>query len=282
MAAPKLYTLANDQHAARFSLNESERDFMLTRRITNRAGYSVLAIVCHIQDGSTIGSLEHFVHGHYSNGKQVTASCTYTVQKDGSILLVIPEQHGPWTNGDVQKPSSRGAALARRAGGDPNRVVVTIEAEGRPFDAMSEVQLQSIEWLIRDVADRHKLDPLADLYEHADFNSVTRANCAGPYYDTIRARLGKPTQQVPTDPAFGRLVPFTTPIRVTVTAPSGLNARQWGELDARILRTDKPGTTFWARGYVIGESVQGEKRWYIEATSEAARRWAGGTDKVGL
>ena len=44
MTAPSLYTLANDQDAARFGLSPGERDFLLTRCIPGRRGHRVRAL----------------------------------------------------------------------------------------------------------------------------------------------------------------------------------------------------------------------------------------------
>jgi len=69
---------------------------------------------------------------------------------------------------------------------------------------------------------------------------------------------------------------------VTITAAGGLNARQWGELDGPILETWPRGRRFFAAGYVHGDAVAGERRWYIAAGPRAWRLWAGGTDRAEL
>jgi hypothetical protein len=56
-------------------------------------------------DGTTNGSLAYWA----SNA--VDASSTVMIQKDGSILKIIPEQHGPWTNGDVISPTAEAAEI---------------------------------------------------------------------------------------------------------------------------------------------------------------------------
>lgn len=268
--APRIYTLTNDQDAARFGLSPRERDIVLSRRFTDRQGKRAAAIFWHIQDGTTVGSLDWWtVH---------EASSTYLLNRDGSLVSCIPEQHGPWTNGAVRNPTAKWQAFAREHPGNPNLYTISIEMEGRPFGGITEAQLETAVWLGRDLMDRYALG-LDDHYRHADVDSVQRPNCPGPYFDQLMGRLrsgaGKPA-------GYGTIVGFRAPVLVTVTAAAGLNVRRWGDLDAEVLGLDGRGTQFWAEGYVLGDTVDGENRWYIEASTRHPRRWAGGTDKAGL
>ena len=112
------------------------------------------------------------------------------VQKDGSILRVIPDLPGaPWTNGDTNKPSARGRALIDSIGGaNPNLVSVTLEAEGYWQDDMPQAQAEAICWMVTEWMQRHDLT-VNDIYRHADFNSVTRPNCPGRYFDVVMGML---------------------------------------------------------------------------------------------
>lgn len=295
---PAIYDISTDADAARFGLQPWERDFLLGRSFANRRQTTAHGrmqgapafIVCHIQEGSTVGSLEHFVHGHYADGSKVQASCTVTIQRDGSILRVIPERDGPWTNGAIRKPTARGRAMIAR-GGNPNIWTLSIEMEGHHNRAITEVQLRAAEWWIRDAARRHGIPLDRDhILRHADVDQVQRAHCPGGYFEPLMRRLSRApefTHQVPdalpgTSPPYGRVVPFDTPRLVTITAADGLNARQWGDLEAPILETWPRGRRFYVSGYVFGDAVAGERRWYIAAGPKAWRLWAGGTDRAGL
>jgi len=286
---PAIHDIAVDADAARYGLQPWERDALLKRCFMGRRDGRYLGapavIVLHIQEGSTIGSLEHFVHGRYADGSRVQASCTVTVQRDGSILRVIPEEHGPWTNGAVRTPSARGRAVVAR-GGNPNIWTLSLEMEGRHNRAITEAQLIAAEWWVRDAAARHAI-PLDrnHILRHADIDSVQRAHCPGLYFEPLVQRLVTPPPEEPPDapePPFGQVVRFATPRLVTITAAGGLNARQWGELDGPILETWPRDRRFYATGYVHGDTVNGERRWYIAAGPRAWRLWAGGTDRAGL
>lgn len=283
--APAIYDIGTDTDAARFGLQPWERDTLLRRcfpgRHDGRMQGAPAYIVCHIQEGSTVGSLEHFVHGHYADGSKVRASCTVTVQRDGSILRVIPEGDGPWTNGAIRKPTARGRAMIAR-GGNPNIWTLSIEMEGRHNGAISEAQMRSTEWWIRDAARRHGISLDRDhILRHADVDSVQRAHCPGQYFEPLMRRLEAPPGSAPAA-LYGRVVPFDRPRLVTITAGAGLNARQWGDLDAPILETWPRDRRFYASGYVFGDAVDGERRWYIAAGPRAWRLWSGGTDRAGL
>jgi hypothetical protein len=281
---PIIYDIANDHHAAHFGIQPAERERILAKRFTNRAYAGVQGrpehIGLHIQDGTTWGSLDWWANGRDRDGNPINASSTVLVQKDGSVLRCIPEQHGPWTNGDVKAPTAESATLRAR-GGNPNLWCLTLEAEGRPWDAMPEVQLAAIVWVCRDWMTRYPWIGLDDLFPHRSINSVDRANC-GLYLPAVKSRLAgtRPTP-APTPGAqgtFGSIVRFSKPTRVTVMAPAGVNVRQWGELDAAIMRAYPAGHSFFADGYVYGEAVAGEDRWYIE-TGRGYRIWSGATDK---
>lgn len=286
---PTIYDIGTDSDAARFGLQPWERDVLRGRsfpgRRDGRMQGAPACIVCHIQEGSTVGSLEHFVHGHYADGSRVQASCTVTVQRDGSILRVIPERDGPWTNGAIRNPTARGRALIAR-GGNPNIWTLSLEMEGYHNRAITEAQMRSAEWWIRDAARRHRI-PLdrGHILRHADIDQIQRANCPGGYFEPLIRRLESSPDALPVADQrapYGRVVPFALPKLVTITVGDGLNARQWGDLDAPVFETWPHGRRFYASGYVYGDTVDGERRWYITAGPRAWRLWSGGTDRAGL
>ncbi len=185
---PTIYDLRTDADAARFGLSPGERDELLGQCFPGRNGATPKVICLHTQEGVTRGSLDWWVNG-VVNGNPVQASSTVTVQRDGSILRIIPEADGPWTNGDVNSPTRQSAYL-RSFGGNPNIWSLTIEAEGRPGDAMPAAQLDAILWQIRDWSGRYSIPLNRDrVIPHASINSVTRAGCPGGYYDRVMAAL---------------------------------------------------------------------------------------------
>lgn len=272
MTAPVIHDIRDDRTAARYGLQPWERDYLLKRCFPNRAGRQIEALVFHIQDGTTPGSLDWWV-----NGPGVEASSTIIANKDGSLLRVIDEKDGPWTNGKVSKPSARAAELLAR-GGNPNLYSATCEAEGRPWHAIPEVQMQAMLWWADDMLRRYpQLDAERDILAHYDIDSVDRASC-GIYVDQLKAQLRGDHRPAP---GYGTITRFTEPVAVTVTVQAGLNIRQWGDTDAQIFTTLPYLATFYATGYVLGDTVAGERRWYILAGT-GRRAWAGGTNKPGL
>jgi hypothetical protein len=178
---PKLYDLS--ANAATFALSSACVAKIRSNKFAGRP-YGVKGIVLHIQEGTSKGSL-----GWWCNGPNVQASSSVMTQHDGSVLRIIYDTDGPWTNGDVQNPTARGRQLLSKVPNvNPNRYTVTLEAEGYSKDPMGEAQIQAICWMCAQWLNRHNLK-ISDIYRHSDINSVTRANCPGGYFDEVIKRL---------------------------------------------------------------------------------------------
>ncbi len=219
--APVIYDIARDADAARYSLTPAERDRLLKKCIPNRNGKQPKVVVLHIQDGVTAGSLDW-----WANNAQ--ASSTVLINKDGSIVRCIPEQHGPWTNGDVSEPSAVGQRVVNSFGPYPNEYSLTAEVEGRPNDTMPEAQFQTICWQVWDWMDRHKIDR-SNVIRHADLNSVTRSFCPGPYYTRVMAAIAG-GEYVSGDNWKGRpewLPPDLIKTLFPEAVPGGLRSQAW-------------------------------------------------------
>lgn len=194
---PVIFDLAKD--FARYGLSAAEANEILFSRFENRNGKQPRFIVYHIQDGTTPGSLK------YWSSPDIDASSTVMVNKDGSVLRIIPEQHGPWTNGDVMSPTAEANEILA-LGGNPNIWTLSIEAEGKPWDAMPDVQRDAIVWVSEDWIMRHPAILQAQwcLLRHGFINSITRANCPGNYFDPVVAAvnhwLETPPAPVPEPP----------------------------------------------------------------------------------
>lgn len=192
---PVIYDLMRDY--ARFGISGEDAATVRAYRFENRQGYSPSFIVLHIQAGTTRSSLDWWANG-YVDGAKVTASSTVMIQRDGSILQVIPEQHAPWTNGDDNRPTTAGLPLVQMPG-NSNLHTLSIEAEGMSgADVLNyPAQLDAIEWQVRDWMARYPI-PISNVIRHGDVNSVDRPNCPGAYYPVIMARLAKdPTPEQP-------------------------------------------------------------------------------------
>jgi len=207
--APVIYDLANDAHARRFGLEPWQADQIIAKRIENRNGRGVQAIEAiglHVQDGYTGGSLEHWL--------TVSASSTIMVQQDGSILRVVPPQHGPWTQGDVNTPSARARKLLDRFGWDPNVYSLTIEAEDARTLGINAAQERTIAWQIRQWQKDYPKLAGADWADrtlgHYDINSVVKRNC-GKYRDAMVASLAAGGPAIPDVPTYQGLPAWLTP-----------------------------------------------------------------------
>ena len=181
---PQILDLMRDY--ARYGISQEDAATVRGYRFENRNGAKPTFIVLHIQAGTTRSSLDWWANG-YVNGQKVTASSTVMIQKDGSILQVIPEQHGPWTNGDDAHPTPAGERLVNLPG-NSNLHTLSIEAEGMHGGDTTAVQLDAIEWQVRDWMARWDI-PIENVIRHADINSVSRPNCPGAYYRIIMQRL---------------------------------------------------------------------------------------------
>jgi hypothetical protein len=238
MTAPTIFDLRNDGDAARFDLTPAQRNRFLTGCFRNRSGARPRAIFCHVQEGTTRSSLNWSINKPGSPN-----SYTVTAQKDGSILRCIPEEHGPWTNGAVRSPKAAATKLLD-LGGNPNIYTLSIEAEGTSEGAHPNIQIDAIYWQIRQWQATYRI-PNAWVFEHADVDTVERANCAGWYYGEIRARLAT-DGEVDDVPGMAQPVePGPSPIAV-------LTAVQQGEIAPATVHDPASGITF----YWVGDRVR--------------------------
>lgn len=180
---PKLYDIS--ANAATFGITAACATKIRNNKFAGRPN-GIKGIVLHIQEGTSKGSLNW-----WCNGPGVQASSHIMAQKDGSILRIVYDSDGAWTNGDVQNPSARGKQLMAKAPNvNPNRYTLTIEAEGYSNDVMPEAQLNALCWMCATWMNRYNLK-IEDIYRHADINSVSRANCPGRYFDQVIKRLNE-------------------------------------------------------------------------------------------
>ena len=183
MPGPVIQDIQNPDDAALYGIDPGEAADLLTHCFVNRSGASAQAIVLHIQEGRTFGSLDWWLHG-----PNVQASATVMIQFDGSILRVIPEQHGPWTNGDVNNPTPQAAALLA-LGGNPNIWTLSIEAEGWWNGDHPDAQVDAIVWQVKQWQAAYSI-PINMVLPHSSINSVDKANCPGNYLPRVMAALG--------------------------------------------------------------------------------------------
>lgn len=262
--APTVYDIRNNADSERFQLsttqpgrwdpNRSARDYMLSRRIQNRDGATPQIIVLHIQQGSTPGSLGSWVNDQNDDHSPRAASATVTIQKDGSILRVIPEEHGPWTNGPLRHPTQRGQDIVAAFGSDPNAYTLSIEAEGQSDDEMQPEQLDAVVWQVGEWMRTYRI-PLDRVVRHADFDMDTRKFCPGRYYDQVIARLVPPVDGFP-------FKEFDAPQTYHVPIDRRATGRTRPTRVAPQVMDFDPGTEVIVDGVYSGETVEGDNRWF--------------------
>lgn len=195
--SPVIYNLRNTPDAQRFGLTRWQADTIIGKCYPGRNGLRPEVIVCHVQDGWTSGSLSHWLN--------VQASSTVMVQQDGSILKIIGEADGPWTNGDVNRPAQLAQRAMDRFGRDLNPVALTIEAEDGGTGAINAAQRKTILWLCFGwVAKYPQIAVPEDFLGHYQINSINKARC-GLYRDDIAHALADgetPTTPVPEFPGL--------------------------------------------------------------------------------
>lgn len=183
-ASPIVYTLPQD--AGRFGISQACAQSLVGNRFESRSGQPITTIVLHVQEGTTPGSLGWWC----SQGIQ--ASSTVMVQHDGSVLRIVPEQHGPWTNGDTCNPTPAGIAMTGRCGNNPNTCSLTIETEGFYNQAHSKAQIDGLVWQVQQWFAKYGLG-CKDVLAHRDINRCSRSNCCGAtIYNAVMSGLGCP------------------------------------------------------------------------------------------
>lgn len=163
-----------------------------------RQGYKPLAIVCHVMDGTLVGT-----DAWFQNPKS-QVSAHYGVGKDGSIHQYVQEADEAWANGIVDHPTW--AVLDQHPGVNPNLYTISIEHEGHSEDGLTEAQYQSSLWLQTEIVKRWGI-PIDNnhIVGHNRIDGVNRPNCPGPKFPWARlfADLDLALQTFPPDIASG-------------------------------------------------------------------------------
>lgn len=242
-------------------------------------------IVLHIQQGTSKGSWQHF--------HTAQASSTVTIQRDGSIWRLVPEEHGPWTNGDDMFPTNIGQRLVDLPG-NSNIYTLSIETEGYSYTPnpmkwaswpKPDAQVQAIVWQIMDWMRRYNI-PLSNVIRHKDLNTRDKWICPGDdlfseVINRIRA-LGnvsggtvnyvaarpvmddKGTRWNGSTDIVSNGLTFHGDIKTVKVGKNGANFRQWASRASGLTRGVAPaGEQFGVLGWVTGEEINKENRWWI-------------------
>lgn len=242
------------------------------RRIRGRFGMAPKIIVLHIQEGSNSGSWQHF--------HSVSASSTVLIGKNGDIWRLVPEEDGPWTNGDVNQPSALGREVIDKWGADPNVYTLSIETEGFTGEwPKTQAQLNSVVWQVKQWMTKYGI-PVHYVLKHADINNVDRHYCPGDaFYNYVIAAvqnvdvkdvLATPSPiTVDSKPWDGKQnvsvngVLFVGEPHAQITLAKAASAYLYASTESAVTHKYKAGEKIAVLGWVTGAKVQGDTKWWI-------------------
>jgi N-acetyl-anhydromuramyl-L-alanine amidase AmpD len=165
----------------------------------DRQGYKPTHIVLH---GTAGGSKAEDIANYFATSS-VEASSHFIDGQDGHIVQGVPCSLAAWANGAIVSPR-----IPWPANINPNYYTISIE-HCKPStdnsDQLTDPQKQSSFRLIAAICDHYGIpkrrgDVNGGIVEHADFDTVNRARCPGPYpWDDLWAFLAQggaaPVQQ---------------------------------------------------------------------------------------
>ncbi|TMC17094.1 MAG: N-acetylmuramoyl-L-alanine amidase [Chloroflexi bacterium] len=179
----------------------------------SREGYKPTHVVLH----GTAGGSKAENTANYFKTSTVDASAHLIIGQDGTIVQGISMDDAAWGNGILLNPR-----LPFPANVNPNYYTISIE-HCKPStdnsDQLTEAQKQSSFKLVKTICEYYNIpkrrgDAISGIVEHADFDSINRARCPGPYpYSELMKFLAEGTAGVPHG---------WTDVHNVLTAPNGI------------------------------------------------------------
>lgn len=111
--------------------------------------FPVDTIVIHVTEGSAAAVRSWF------RNPTASVSSHYMVQRDGAIVQFVREEDTAWCNGRVDHPTAE--IVKERLPTNPNRWTVSIENEGTGKEDLTDLQRNSLLFLIKDIAVRRNI-----------------------------------------------------------------------------------------------------------------------------
>jgi N-acetylmuramoyl-L-alanine amidase len=227
-------------------------------------GFQPEAIVIHIGEGSLRSIDQHF------NDPGSRVSAHYCVSKAGDIHQYVDEKDTAFHAGNIDRPSWTGLKPGATPGSfiNPNFYTIGIEHEGFADDAWPDPQLATSAALVAEIAQRWKI-PL-------DEDHVIR-------HHQIRFLKSCPGNVIKISDILGRIAaapatPAAPPAVTSLKTVSNLRLRRGApSISAPVVRTIPAQTTVEVSTAVLGDTVNGNNRWYSDGTGNFL--WAGGTDQ---
>ena len=161
-----------------------ESAFTPINHTKSRFGYSPMAVVLHIAQGTYQGTIDWF------KNPVAKVSSHFVIARDGRIAQCVKLEHMAWTNGwDYRKPI-RTAYNPNfdnplimgwfQAHVNPNWATITIEHEGYHHEDLTDPQLVASARLTRWLCNRFNIPPdETHILGHYELDSVNKSNCPG-------------------------------------------------------------------------------------------------------
>jgi N-acetyl-anhydromuramyl-L-alanine amidase AmpD len=160
----------------------------------SRYGYKPSHICLH----GTAGGTSALAIANYFASSDVQASSHFVIGQDGTIIQGVSCLMAAWGNGILVNPR-----LAWDPNINPNYYTISIEhvkSSDDNSDALTPAQQQASFQLIECLCNSYNIpkragDLSGGIVSHADFDSVNRARCPGPYpWTALYTYLNQPTQ----------------------------------------------------------------------------------------
>lgn len=234
---------------------------------SGRKGFTPIAIVIHIMEGSLDGTDSWF------KSKISSVSAHYGIGINGEVHQYVQENDSAWHAGRVNAPTW---PLIKSAGNglfvNPNYYTIGIEHEGDETTNWSDATYQSSSAMIRDIAQRWNI-PIdrQHIIGHHEIYSVKA--CPGNKVDfnkLISMASGIPVAPPNSGPLLNLVKSFGK-----ATTLSRVNIRHAPDTTTPTINIVPGNIQLAYDGYTTdGETVSGNSKWYF--TDEGNWFWSGG------
>lgn len=120
--------------------------YIQSLNFSSRNGQKVLAIVCHISDGSAQSVIQTFTN------PKTQVSSHYLVCRNGDIIQFVREEDCAWANGKKVNPTAR--VVLDNINLNPNLFTISIEHEAFNNEDLTEIQYVNSSALIKEICQR--------------------------------------------------------------------------------------------------------------------------------
>lgn len=230
---------------------------------SGRAGFSPIAIVIHIMEGSLNGTDSWF------QNRASNVSAHYGIGKNGEVHQYVNEKDTAWHAGRVASPQWK--LIKEKGKGkyiNPNFYTIGIEHEGHEDTDWTEQMYTSSSNLIRNICERWNFPINRDhIIGHHEIYALK--TCPGNKLDFAKLIALVQGTSIPLTEVFTKVV-----IGGKVTTLSRLNLRETPSRNYAPITTVNPNIQLAYDGYTDdGEAINGNSKWYF--THEGNWFWSG-------